>query len=1106
MNLKTNRTAGSLSAFRKLTALVTAIAAVLALSAPAFASGSTVSAEYKGSGIVIAVIDNGFDIDNEYFSQLSPDAQRRLTVREIALAMPELNGISYGARYVNPKVPYACDYTDGDENLIGFDSHGTHIAGIIGADGENFKGVASDAQLLLMKVFGDNGNADEDAIVRAFEDAVTLGADVINISVGIAVGYADGKPFGSELGAALEEARKAGITVTCAAGNSGRSGLGSDYSLRWGLSAPSVLLADNGTVASPASYGSVTAVGSLDIEELEAVCFTLLDGDAAGAKSSYDGTGSAADLQNGSADGKTDSTADGNGGADSKTGSASADGTGGANGKTGSASADGTGGANGKTGGTSADGTGSANGKTGGTSADGTGGANGKTGGTSADGTGGANGKTGSASADVAGSSDGKIGDSANGEAEESEEYSGTKIRYTDSTHTYVEPFGESFSDRFDGSILEYVRVPGLGKAEDYAGLESLEGRLALIERGEISFVEKLNNAAEHGAVGAIVFDNTDTIEYSLMQLEGAVIPGVFVSRHDGLMMDAAAYKKIGVKRDDSATFKAENAGQPASYTSWGVTPSLTLKPELSAVGSDVRSVMNGGIIGSLSGSSQASAYTAGVAALWYGYLYGMGLKKGVDFDADYVKALMMNAAYVNVSNTAGVENSPRVQGAGEVNAEDVGNVELLITADGRNAKIELGDRLGESFGFDIKVKNITDKTVNAVLAAVFLGEDYTVYKVDENGMAAETDDISERDERIPILAAGEMIPFDSEMKVDNVNINRYASDYGEYEITLKAGEEQSFRIEVNIGSELFDEYSAIYTNGFFVEGFVYAATSSTVSSIPYVGFSHDWGALPVFDGELYGDSGAVYKNTHVYTDVALFERPEVEITLGQNAFENNGGFDAARVAFSPNGDKCADSVSLCLDTLRSAVNVGYRIISPEGEVVFESGDREFMRKNYVTDELKLSYTDTVLWGGRDVKNSSYVFPDGVYRVVFYATPAYEGAEEQTFEFDLILDTKMPRLVSYEFVTEGEKTLLKLKVRDDNYLMGTAVYGMIYGDVSNVLNKDAVLEGTKPGEIHEVVFDITGFTDEYIYIDIVDYAFNYTVERIVNVNYTQKQQ
>ena len=47
-------------------------------------------------------------------------------------------------------------------------------------------GVAPDAQLLVMKVFGKNGGAYESDYMAAIEDAIVLGADVVNLSLGSA--------------------------------------------------------------------------------------------------------------------------------------------------------------------------------------------------------------------------------------------------------------------------------------------------------------------------------------------------------------------------------------------------------------------------------------------------------------------------------------------------------------------------------------------------------------------------------------------------------------------------------------------------------------------------------------------------------------------------------------------------------------------------------------------------------------------------------------------------------------------------------------------------------------------------------------------------------
>ncbi len=78
----------------------------------------------------------------------------------------------------------------------------------------------------------------------------------------------------------------------------------------------------------------------------------------------------------------------------------------------------------------------------------------------------------------------------------------------------------------------------GLGRGEDFAGLD-LGGRIALMERGEITFTEKVANAARAGAVGAVIY-NTDP-ENSIIGtlIGGARIPAVSVNGSIGRMLAA---------------------------------------------------------------------------------------------------------------------------------------------------------------------------------------------------------------------------------------------------------------------------------------------------------------------------------------------------------------------------------------------------------------------------------------------------------------------------------------------------------------------------------------------------------------------------------------
>ncbi|MBR6378253.1 MAG: S8 family serine peptidase [Oscillospiraceae bacterium] len=78
---------------------------------------------------------------------------------------------------------------------------------------------------------------------------------------------------------------------------------------------------------------------------------------------------------------------------------------------------------------------------------------------------------------------------------------------------------------------LEYAVVPGYGAAEDYRGL-AVEGRVALVSRGELSFQEKLDNAAKAGAIGLLVYNNEPGSIY--MAIDDYSIPAAAISREDG--------------------------------------------------------------------------------------------------------------------------------------------------------------------------------------------------------------------------------------------------------------------------------------------------------------------------------------------------------------------------------------------------------------------------------------------------------------------------------------------------------------------------------------------------------------------------------------------
>lgn len=93
--------------------------------------------------------------------------------------------------------------------------HGTHVAGIIGANG-TFQGVAPDAELYGYRALGPGGTGTSVQVIAALEKAVNDGMDIINLSLG---NHINGPDYPTSL--AVNQAIKHGATVVIANGNSG---------------------------------------------------------------------------------------------------------------------------------------------------------------------------------------------------------------------------------------------------------------------------------------------------------------------------------------------------------------------------------------------------------------------------------------------------------------------------------------------------------------------------------------------------------------------------------------------------------------------------------------------------------------------------------------------------------------------------------------------------------------------------------------------------------------------------------------------------------------------------------------------------------------------
>ena len=228
----------------------------------------------KGQGRVVAVLDTGLDISHNLFQLLDKSKARYKNEAELEDAKKKA-GINYGKWY-NDKVIFAYNYSDMNDDIKEFDtlSHGTHVSGSAVGNGTEpaptgdiIKGVAPEAQLIFMRLFSEKkgGTQQSFTMVKAIEDAVKLGADTINMSFGSPTGMIDDLDDATR--AALEKARKAGVTIVTAGGNYATSGY-------WHTK-PKAENPDYGTVNTPAVDPNVLAISAYNASVAHKTSITL---------------------------------------------------------------------------------------------------------------------------------------------------------------------------------------------------------------------------------------------------------------------------------------------------------------------------------------------------------------------------------------------------------------------------------------------------------------------------------------------------------------------------------------------------------------------------------------------------------------------------------------------------------------------------------------------------------------------------------------------------------------------------------------------------------------------------------------------------------------
>lgn len=241
-------------------------------------------------------------------------------------------------------------------------------------------------------------------------------------------------------------------------------------------------------------------------------------------------------------------------------------------------------------------------------------------------------------------------------------EYDGVNYAYIDNCddgeHGWVDAFG--------GQTVEVVDC-GFGNPDEFPA--EVEGKVALVSRGDITFSEKNANAAAAGAIGMILYNN-QAGAFGML-IDPYMIPAISVTQDVGQAILA------GLETSNLVTIPVgevnvdnPNAWLMSTFSSWGCTPNLELKPTITAPGGMIYSSVAGesDAYAVYSGTSMASPNACGTFLLIAQYIKENYPTYSKAQRAELAEDLAESAAYVPY-DAKNYLYSPRKSGSGLISA-----------------------------------------------------------------------------------------------------------------------------------------------------------------------------------------------------------------------------------------------------------------------------------------------------------------------------------------------------------------------------------------------------------------------------------------------------
>ena len=514
------------------------------------------------------------------------------------------------------------------------------------------------------------------------------------------------------------------------------------------------------------------------------------------------------------------------------------------------------------------------------------------------------------------------------------------------------------------------------------------------------------------------------------------------------------------------------SAYKMSDFSSWGVSPDMRLKPEVTAPGGNIYSSVPGGGYQYMSGTSMATPQITGVSAVVLERVQNDPLFSSMSArqKADVVQNLIMGTAVpvADPNASSGAYYSPRKQGAGLVNVQAATTSSVYPTVNGATdasrPKAELGDGT-KGWHFDVTLHNLSGTAATYDLSAQALSEN---------------------------ISGGLFTGSSTDWNGKGVSVS-----FSNNSVTVPAKGEATVGIDVTPGSQFAQWVSANAPSGTFLDGFVrFTARTNGQSdmTVPYLGFYGSWGTPSIFDqmvseGDGHAASSAIYNGQN-------------GSLLGYNPLvkgrDREGRPNADRYVISRSTASGAPTaITPRTGTLRSVHTMTTTYANEAGKSVASFTSTQNWKSVYNSDERRMTWVEEN-HESRSINLNDYKYsrlPDGKYTLTIAATNDGPSPTKQSLTYNFRVDTKAP-VVERATLSNGGSTL-NVEISDESPLAGFTVNDPNSGQYiySDVIRNDADQTYSNGRYHYTATVDmnrVSGGSNNKPYVLAWDYGLNHS--------------